>query len=314
MAVVGFVGLGVMGRPMAANLVHAGHEVRAFSRGAAGRASAAALGVPVVADLAETVRGADVVITMLPDTPDVDAVALGPGGVLEHLAPTGAYIDMSTIEPGAALEIAERFRQAGHDALDAPVSGGEAGAREGTLSVMVGGPADAVERWRDLLGAMGSTVVRVGEAGAGQVVKAANQLLVATHLQALAEAVVFLEAHDADVATGLSVIARGLGGSTVIDRKADGVLSGDFSPGFRLELHHKDLGIVEGAARTRGAVLPVTALVGRLVQSLVQRGDGGLDHSALVSLARELNGAAGGPRQGTGQDATQGTQDGTEPR
>lgn len=297
MAVVGFVGLGVMGRPMAANLVRAGHEVRAFSRGAAGRASAAELGVPVVSGLAEAVRGADVVITMLPDTPDVRAVALGPGGVLEHLAPAAAYIDMSTIEPGAAREIAERFTRAGHDALDAPVSGGEAGAREGTLSIMVGGPADAAERWRDLLGAMGATVVRVGEAGAGQVVKAANQLVVATHLQALAEAVVFLEAHDADVATGLAVIARGLGGSTVIDRKADGVLAGDFRPGFRLELHHKDLGIVEGAARARGAVLPATALVGRLVQSLVQRGDGGLDHSALVTLARELNGTAAGRPQ-----------------
>ncbi|MFJ3405770.1 NAD(P)-dependent oxidoreductase [Promicromonospora sp. NPDC090134] len=294
MAVVGFVGLGVMGRPMAANLVRAGHEVRAFSRGAAGRASAAELGVPVVASVAEAVKGADVVLTMLPDTPDVRAVALGPGGVLEHLAPSGAYIDLSTIEPGAAREIAARFAEAGHDVLDAPVSGGEAGAREGTLSIMVGGPADVAERWRDLLGAMGTTVVRVGEAGGGQVVKAANQLVVATHLQALAEAVVFLEAHDADVATGLSVIARGLGGSTVIDRKADGVLAGDFTPGFRLELHHKDLGIVEDAARARGAVLPVTALVGRLVQSLVQRGDGGRDHSALVALARELNGTTDG--------------------
>lgn len=299
MAVVGFVGLGVMGRPMAANLVRAGHEVRAFSRGAAGRESAADLGVPVVAGLAEAVRGADVVITMLPDTPDVRAVALGPDGVLEHLAPAAAYIDMSTIEPGAAREIAERFTQSGHDALDAPVSGGEAAARDGTLSIMVGGPADAAERWRDLLGVLGTTVVRVGEAGAGQVVKAANQLVVATHLQALAEAVVFLEAHDADVATALSVIARGLGGSTVIDRKADGVLAGDFRPGFRLELHHKDLGIVEGAARARGAVLPATAVVGRLVQSLVQRGDGGLDHSALVALARELNGTAAGRPQGT---------------
>ena len=304
MAVVGFVGLGVMGRPMAANLVRAGHEVRAFSRGAAGRERAAALDVPVVAGIAEAVRGADVVITMLPDTPDVRAVALGPDGVLEHLAPAGAYIDMSTIEPDAAREIAERFARAGHDVLDAPVSGGEAGAREGTLSIMVGGPAATVERWQGLLGAMGTTVVRVGEAGGGQVVKAANQLVVATHLQALAEAVVFLEANDADVATGLAVIARGLGGSTVIDRKADGILAGDFGPGFRLELHHKDLGIVDAAARSRGAVLPVTALVGRLVQSLVQRGDGDLDHSALVSLARELNGTAGSRvadvRHGTG--------------
>ncbi|MFI9486816.1 NAD(P)-dependent oxidoreductase [Promicromonospora sp. NPDC052451] len=299
MAVVGFVGLGVMGRPMAANLVRAGHEVRAFSRGAAGRERAAELGVPVVGGVAEAVRGADVVITMLPDTPDVQAVALGPDGVLDHLAPQGAYIDMSTIEPAGAREIAERFTAAGHDVLDAPVSGGEAGAREGALSIMVGGPADTVERWRDLLGAMGTTVVRVGDAGAGQVVKAANQLVVATHLQALAEAVVFLEAHDADVATGLSVIARGLGGSTVIDRKADGVLAGDFAPGFRLDLHHKDLGIVEGAARARGAVLPVTGLVGRLVQSLVQRGDGGLDHSALVALARELNGTTPSTTPGT---------------
>ncbi|MCP2264475.1 NAD(P)-dependent oxidoreductase [Promicromonospora thailandica] len=300
MAVVGFVGLGVMGRPMAANLVRAGHEVRAFSRGAAGRERAAELGVPVVGGLAEAVRGADVVITMLPDTPDVRAVALGPDGVLEHLGAGAAYIDMSTIEPGAAREVAERFTAAGHDVLDAPVSGGEAGAREGTLSVMVGGPEAVVERWRELLGALGTTVVRVGDAGSGQVVKAANQLVVATHLQALAEAVVFLEAHDADVATALSVIARGLGGSTVIDRKAAAVLTGDFAPGFRLDLHHKDLGIVQGAARARGAVLPVTGMVGTLVQALVQRGDGGLDHSALVALARELNGSGSAPEQSGG--------------
>ena len=289
MSVIGFIGLGVMGRPMAANLAAAGHDVRGYSRSRSGRDAVAALGVTAVDSIRAAVTGADLVITMLPDSPDVEAVTLGTDGVLAHIEPDAGYIDMSTITPETARTVADHFREKGHGALDAPVSGGEAGAQEGTLSIMVGGEQADLERWHEVLSAMGSTIVHVGDSGSGQVVKAANQLMVAGHLQMLAEAIVFLEAQGTDVETALSVIAKGLGGSTVIDRKVNGVLANNFRPGFRIELHHKDLGIVRDAARKTGTSLPVTALISQFVQSIVTRGDGALDHSALVRLAREAN-------------------------
>lgn len=289
MTAIGFVGLGVMGRPMAANLVAAGHSVAAFSPSRRSRDTAAALGVPVVDSLKAAVEQAELVITMLPDSPDVQTAALGVDGILSSLPAGAGYIDMSTVTPETAHALATAFSQRGHSVLDAPVSGGEAGAREAALSIMVGGDASAFAQWQEVLAAMGSTVVHVGASGAGQVVKAANQLVVAGHLQMLAEAIVFLEAQKADVGVALSVIAKGLGGSTVIDRKAASVLEGNFAPGFRTELHHKDLGIVQNAARRTGVSLPVTALVAQLVQSIVTRGDGALDHSSLVAFARDLN-------------------------
>ncbi|MBG6238394.1 2-hydroxy-3-oxopropionate reductase [Mycetocola sp. CAN_C7] len=289
MTVIGFIGLGVMGRPMAANLVNAGHDVRGYARSESARAGLADLGITAVDSVAAAVAGAELVLTMLPDSPDVEAVVLGDDGVLASIEPGAGYIDMSTITPESARLVADRLREKGHAVLDAPVSGGEAGAQEGTLSIMVGGNAADLDRWRNVLSAMGGTIVHVGDSGSGQVVKAANQLMVAGHLQMLAEAIVFLEAQKTDVGTALSVIAKGLGGSTVIDRKVNGVLAENFRPGFRIELHHKDLGIVRDAARKTGTALPVTALISQFVQSLVTRGDGGLDHSALVTLAREAN-------------------------
>lgn len=289
MSVIGFIGLGVMGRPMAANLAKAGHDVRAYARSDSGRDGLAEIGLTPVDSVKDAVQGCDLVITMLPDSADVEAVALGRDGVLDNLKSGAGYIDMSTITPESARLVAERFRDRGHGALDAPVSGGEAGATEGVLSIMVGGEAADLNRWHDVLAAMGSTIVHVGDSGSGQVVKAANQLMVAGHLQMLAEAIVFLEAQGTDVETALSVIAKGLGGSAVIERKAHSVLTDNFRPGFRIELHHKDLGIVRDAARRTGTSLPVTALISQFVQSIVTRGDGGLDHSALVRLAREAN-------------------------
>lgn len=292
MSAIGFVGLGVMGRPMAANLVAAGHSVKGFSRSQPSRDAASALGVPVVDSLRSAVESADLVITMLPDSPDVEEVALGEDGILAWIPAGAGYIDMSSIKPETARAVASSFSSRGHSVLDAPVSGGEAGAREAALSIMVGGDASAAGKWHDVLAAMGHNVVHVGASGAGQVVKAANQLMVAGHLQMLAEAIVFLEAQKADVRLALSVIAKGLGGSTVIERKAASVLDGNFNPGFRMELHHKDLGIVQNAARNSGVSLPVTALVAQLVQAIVTRGDGALDHSSLVSFARGINTAA----------------------
>jgi 2-hydroxy-3-oxopropionate reductase len=299
MTSIGFLGLGIMGRPMAANLVSAGFEVRGFSRSEGTRAAAEAAGVPLTDSARAATEDADVVVTMLPDSADVLAVADGADGLLASMRDGSVLIDMSTIEPAVSRELATRFGERGIAALDAPVSGGEQAAIDGTLSIMVGGDAAALESVRPVLAAMGTTLVHVGPAGSGQVTKAANQLMVAQHLQALAEAALFLERSGADVERSFAVIAKGLAGSTVLDRKAAAVLQRSFAPGFRLALHHKDLGIVQRSARELGISLPATAVVAGLVQSLVARGDGALDHSALAKLAIELNTT----RDGAGADS-----------
>lgn len=296
MSDVAFIGLGIMGAPMAANLVAAGHQVRGYSRTAATRAAAAAAGIEPAGTAAEAVAGAEFIITMLPDTPDVLGVLFGDdtsgGALADGLAAGATVIDMSTIEPGASVEIASRLGERGVSALDAPVSGGQAGAEEGSLSIMVGGDQAVFDHSLPLLAAMGTTVVRVGPAGSGQSVKAANQLMVAGHLQMLAEALVFLDSQGVDLELALDVIGGGLAGSTVITRKRRNYVDRDFTPGFRLALHNKDLGIVARTARDAGLALPATALISQLVQALVAQGHGGLDHSALHLLAIEMNGGA----------------------
>jgi 2-hydroxy-3-oxopropionate reductase len=199
---------------------------------------------------------------------------------------------MSSIRPDVAVRVARAGREAGLRVLDAPVSGGEAGAVEGSLSIMVGGEAEDFAAARPVLDAMGRTIVHVGPAGSGQTVKAANQLVVAGNLELLAEAIVFLEAHGVDARAALEVLGGGLAGSTVLDRKGPAMLAREFAPGFRLALHHKDLGIVQTAAREAGVAIPLGAVVSQLVAALVARGDGGLDHSGLLKLVAELSGRA----------------------
>jgi 2-hydroxy-3-oxopropionate reductase len=287
---VNFVGLGVMGLPMAANLSEQGFAVTAYTRSAGSRDRARARGLRVVDDLTELPSSAQFTVTVLPDSPDVEAVLLSPGALAERTEASSLFIDMSTIAPDAARGIASRLRLGGRRFLDAPVSGGEAGAVSGRLSIMVGGENDDFERARALFDALGTTVVHVGPVGAGQVVKAANQMIVAGNLAILAEALVFLERHELDVATALAVIAGGLAGSTVIDRKSKAMISGDFTPGFRLALHDKDLGIVRGATNDLGIALPVNDLVTDILHALVEDGRGDLDHSALLLAARESAG------------------------
>ncbi|MEU8228704.1 2-hydroxy-3-oxopropionate reductase [Actinoplanes sp. NPDC048967] len=291
---IGFIGLGIMGSPMAANLVKAGYDVAGHSRGRAGLDRLAAAGGRPVRDVAEAVAGADVVVTMLPDSPDVEQVVLGPGGVLAHARPGTLLIDMSTVRPRTARTVAAAVADRGVRALDAPVSGGEQGAVEGTLSIMVGGAEADAEAARPVLEALGTTIVHVGPAGAGQTVKAANQLVVAGTIQLVAEAIVLLEAAGVDAGAGLRVLAGGLAGSTVLDRKAAGMLARSFTPGFRVDLHHKDLGIMLEAAREAGAVVPVGALLAQLMAALRAQGDGGLDHTALLRLAERMAGRADG--------------------
>lgn len=279
---VAFIGLGTMGLPMAINLVRDGHEVRGFNRSRANVDRLAAAGGIAGDDLAAAVRDADVIITMLPDAPDVRSVVLGPTGVLASAASGSTLIDMSTVTPALAVELAGVAVAHGITALDAPVSGGEAGAIEGTLSIMVGGESRVFEQRKALLEAMGTTVVYVGGPGAGQTVKAANQLLVAAGIQAVAEALTFLDASGVELESAVRVLAGGLAGSRILDRKAASMLAHEFRPGFRVELHRKDLGILMDAARSVHVPLPVGAVVSQLMESAVARGYGGLDHGALL--------------------------------
>ncbi|MES4903309.1 MULTISPECIES: 2-hydroxy-3-oxopropionate reductase [unclassified Streptomyces] len=287
---IAFIGLGIMGGPMAANLVRAGHTVTGYNRSRAAVDTLVSTGGRGAGSIAEAVRDAEVVITMVPADQEVKEVVLGEGGVLEHAAPGALLIDMSSITPQTSLEVAAAARGKGLRTLDAPVSGGEAGAVEGVLSIMVGGEPDDFADAGPVFEALGTTVVHVGPHGAGQTVKAANQLMVAIHLQALSEAVVFLENAGVDLKAALEVLGGGLAGSTVLARKREAVLGRDFKPGFRIDLHHKDMGIVTDAARAVGAPLPVGAVVAQLVASARACGDGQLDHSALLRGVERLAG------------------------
>lgn len=290
MTTVGFIGLGIMGGPMAANLVKAGFDVVGYNRSKPAADRLAEQGGRAAGTVAEAVRDADVVITMLPDSPDVEQVALGDDGVLANAKSGLLYIDCSTIKPDTARTVAEQAAKQGVRVLDAPVSGGEQGAIDGVLSIMVGGEAEAFDAAKDVFDAVGKTVVHVGKAGSGQTVKAANQLIVAGTLELVAESIVFLEAHGVDTEAALSVLNGGLAGSAILERKGANMLKREFTPGFRTELHHKDLGIVQAAAREAGVTIPLGAVASQLVGALVARGDGKLDHSALLKLVDELSG------------------------
>ncbi|NGO69367.1 2-hydroxy-3-oxopropionate reductase [Streptomyces boncukensis] len=286
-----FIGLGIMGAPMARNLVRAGYDVTVCNRDHAKAEAFAEDGASSSAPgIAAAVRDADVVITMVPASPEVEEVVLHPDGVLDHLKPGVLLIDMSTITPQTSVRVAEAARAKGIQVLDAPVSGGEAGAVEGVLSIMVGGDQEAFDAARPVFEALGTTVVRCGPHGAGQTVKAANQLIVAVNIEALAEAVVFLGKSGVELSAALDVLGGGLAGSAVLARKKDSILAGDFRPGFKVDLHHKDLGIVTDAARAVGAAVPAGALVAQLVAALRAQGDGGLDHAALVRGVQRLSG------------------------
>jgi 2-hydroxy-3-oxopropionate reductase len=296
LATIGFVGLGIMGSPMAANLVRAGHDVVGYNRSRPPVDGLVAAGGRAAGSVREGVAAAEVVITMLPDSPDVLDVALGPDGIFANATPGLLYIDCSTIRPDTARRIAGEGAERGIRVLDAPVSGGESGAVAATLSIMVGGDAADAEHARQVLEAMGSTVVHVGPCGAGQTVKAANQLIVAGTIGLVAEAIVFLEAYGVDTSAAVRVLAGGLAGNAILDRKAAGMLERQFAPGFRVDLHHKDMGIVTAAAREAGVAIPLGAQAAQLMAALRAQGYGDLDHSALLLLIEQLSGrAADGP-------------------
>jgi 2-hydroxy-3-oxopropionate reductase len=287
---VAFIGLGIMGGPMAANLVRAGYDVTGYNRSKAPVERLVAAGGRGAESIAEAVKEAEFIVTMLPDTPDVGQVVLDDAGVLQHARPGALLIDMSTIRPDMARTIAERGVQRGIRVLDAPVSGGVESAVEGTLSIMVGGANEDFAAARPVFEALGTTLVHVGPNGTGQIVKAANQLIVAGTIQLVAEAIIFLEANQVDTRAAVEVLSGGLAGSRVLDRKASSMLKREFKPGFRVRLHHKDLGIMLATAREAGVVVPLGAAVGQLMAALNAQGAGDLDHSALLSLVELLSG------------------------
>ncbi|NUU24934.1 MAG: 2-hydroxy-3-oxopropionate reductase [Streptomycetaceae bacterium] len=277
---IGFIGMGVMGRPMAANLVAAGHALTVHRDTPAARE---VLGTRVhyAKSAAEATRDSEIVVLMLPDTPDVTAVIRGEDGVLGALRPGTLVIDMSSIAPAAERELAEEIRRSGGDYLDAPVSGGEVGARDGTLSIMIGGAPEAVDRARPVLDVLGAKISHIGAVGAGQVAKIANQVVVGVTIEAVAEALRLAEAAGVDPDAVHSALMGGFASSRVLEVHGPRMIKGEFEPGFRIRLHRKDLGLAAEAAARLDVALPAASLVHQLMNAAVAAGLGDRDHSAL---------------------------------
>jgi 2-hydroxy-3-oxopropionate reductase len=290
MSTIAFIGLGIMGSPMAQHLVKAGHAVVGVDTSQERTAALVEAGGTAAESIEQAVKGADVVAIMVPDSPQVQAVLLGDDGVFAHAEPGTLVIDFSSIRPDITAELAKVGAERGLRILDAPVSGGEPGAVNATLSIMVGGSDDDFASAKPIFDTVGKTIVHVGTNGAGQTVKAANQLIVAGNIELLAEAITFLKAYDVDIDAAVKVLGGGLAGSAVLDQKAGKMLARNFDPGFRIALHHKDMGIVTAAAREAGVVTPLGSLVAQLMASALANGDGGLDHSALLLGVERLSG------------------------
>ncbi len=284
---VGFIGLGIMGRPMALNLAKAGHELLVPERASLTddlRSAATVLPSP-----AEVASEAEVVILMVPDTPDVEAVLFGEGGVAAALKPGTLLIDMSSISPTSTKDFAARVNAKGCDYLDAPVSGGEVGARNAALTIMIGGPKAAFDRALPLFQAMGKNITLVGEEnGAGQTTKVANQIIVALNIAAVSEALVFASKAGADPARVREALMGGFASSRILEVHAERMIKRTFDPGFRIALHQKDLNLALQAARELGVALPATANAQQLFSAVAAAGGAGQDHSALVRALEKL--------------------------
>jgi len=278
---VGFIGLGIMGAPMAGHLIAGGHGLALKTRRQVPEALVAAGGRPC-ATAAEVAACSDIVILMLPDTPDVEAVLFGPDGVAEGVKAGTVVVDMSSISPIATRDFAARLAERGVDYLDAPVSGGEVGAKNAALSIMVGGKEDVFARVKPLFDLMGKTVTHVGEAGAGQVAKVANQIIVALTIEAVAEGLLFASKAGADPAKVRQAITGGLATSRILELHGERMIKRSFDPGFRIALHQKDLNLALEGAKSLGLALPGTALAQQLFSACVANGAGDKDHSALV--------------------------------
>jgi 2-hydroxy-3-oxopropionate reductase len=288
---VGFIGLGIMGKPMAKNLIEAGFPLTVHNRSRASVDELVKHGAAAADSPREVASVVDVIITMLPNSPDVEAVALGPGGIKDGATSGQLFIDMSTINPIVSQQIARELSTAGVDMVDAPVSGGEKGAIEATLSIMAGGEVQHFERALPIFQALGKTITHMGSLGSGGFTKLANQIIVAVNLTAIGEALVFGAKAGVDPQKMIRALSGGLAGSKALDQKSEKILSGDFTPGFKVDLHFKDLNLIKEAAQAIGVAIPATSFVEQLFEVLRTRGRGGLDHSSLITIFEELAGA-----------------------
>jgi 2-hydroxy-3-oxopropionate reductase len=290
--VIGFIGLGIMGRPMARNLLKAGYSLVVHSRSRGPVDEIVKAGATAAASPREVAAQCDVLITMLPNSPDVEQVALGPGGIIEGARRGLILADMSTISPIVSQKVGKALEAKGVAMLDAPVSGGEKGAIDGALSIMVGGDQGVFDRVLPIFQAMGKTITLLGPLGFGGFTKLANQIIVAVNLTALAEALTLGKKAGLDRALLLTALAGGLAGSKCLDQKKPNYVSNTYNPGFKIDLHYKDLGLIMESARALGVPLPATAVVQELFNALRVKGRGGLDHSGVITLLEDLAGAS----------------------
>lgn len=290
MRTIGYIGLGIMGKSIALNIMKAGFPLVVFNRSRGAMDELAAKGAVIAGCPAEVAAQVDIVFTNLPDSPDVEKVVLGPGGIIEGTHPGLVYVDNSTIKPATSRLIARKLAEKGVAALDAPVSGGDVGARNGTLSIMVGGPAEALETVRPVLEAMGKTITLVGDAGAGQIAKAANQIMVAAQMMAMGELLIFAQKAGADPRKVIDAIKGGAAQCWTLDVKPPRIFAGNRQPGFKAQMMAKDLNIVMETAREYGVPLLSAAVDTQMFNSMVELGLGDLDNSAILNMIEKLAG------------------------
>jgi len=287
---IGFIGPGIMGGPMALNLMKGGHKLWVYARRPEAMQALVKAGATACATPMDVATHADVIFTIVSDTPDVESVIFGETGIAKHARSGSVIVDMSTISPTATKVFAERLAKQGVDMLDAPVSGGETGAINGTLSIMVGGKTKVFERVKPLFELMGKNIVHIGDNGAGQVAKACNQIVVAVTIEAVAEALTFARKNGADPAKVREALMGGFAGSKIMEVHGKRMLDNDFKPGFKVGLHQKDMRIVMETAHQLGVALPAAALVTQHLNALMGTGDTDLDSAAVVKIVKRMSG------------------------
>ena len=287
---IGFIGLGIMGNPMAKNLLDAGYNLTVFDVNRAVIDKVANLGAVAAETCKEVVANSEIIITMVPDSPEVEQIVFGENGILEDMRPGMLFIDMSTIAPATSCKVYEAFLKKNVDSLDAPVSGGEVGAKAGTLSIMVGGKKKAFKRALPILKVMGKNIVHIGEAGAGQVTKVCNQIIVGMTIQAVAEALTLAKKSGVDIDKVRDALLGGFAQSRILELHGKRIIEDNFQPGFKIKLHRKDLNIALQTGRELSVPLYGTSLVAELMDTVLARGNGELDHSALALLMEQLAG------------------------
>ena len=287
---IGFVGLGIMGKPMSKHLLQAGYDVVVHNRSREPVAELVDAGAREALSPKAVAENSAIVITMLPDSPDVEEVALGPGGIIEGVSRGDIYVDMSTIAPSVALNVGKAMARKGVHCLDAPVSGGDVGARNATLSIMVGGEEDVFNTVQPVFAAMGQNIVLCGPLGAGQTVKACNQVLVAVTIAGVSEALTLGAKAGVDPANIVQVLSGGLARCGVLENRGERMVNGDFDPGFRIRLHYKDLNIIMKTGSDYNVPLPVTSIVHELFNLALAKNRGELDHTGLLTVVEDLAG------------------------